>query len=50
MLLEETKKGIAQEKEITRYLEERKELSKNIGEISPILEKYIEKHYPIEEL
>ena len=50
VFLEETKKRITQEKEVVRFLEERNELSERIDKLSPILEKHIEKHYPIEKL
>jgi hypothetical protein len=49
-LLDIAKERITQEKEVAEFLEERKELSERIDKLLPILEKYIERHYPIENL
>jgi hypothetical protein len=46
-LLDTAKKRVTQEKEVAEFLEDRKELSERIDKLLPILEKHIERHYPI---
>jgi hypothetical protein len=49
-ILNEAGTNAAEDKRISKFSEDRKELSQRIDKILPIIEKYIAKHYPVEEI